>query len=73
MYYRLTQFFILGCYIIHFTESVFIFNLTNTNKILCHSCRGNDCESISNNDDNVIVCNKNTQLCWVRKTNLFYK
>jgi hypothetical protein len=67
MHYRLTQLLIFGCYIIHFTESVFIFNLTATNKILCYSCKGNDCERISNeDDDNVVVCNKYTQLCWVK-------
>jgi hypothetical protein len=66
MSYRPIQLIIFGFYLIHLTESVFIFNLTNTNKILCHSCKGNDCEQISNDDDNVIVCNKHTQLCWVK-------
>jgi hypothetical protein len=66
MHYRLTKLLILEFYIIHFTESVFIFNLTNANKLLCHSCKGNDCEEISNDADNVVVCHKNTQLCWVK-------
>lgn len=65
MYYRLIQLCILGCYLIHLTESIFIYNLTNSNKILCHSCKGNDCESIADDADNVVACNKNTQLCWV--------
>jgi hypothetical protein len=67
MSYRWIELFLIGFYMIYFTEAVFIFNLTNTNKILCHSCKGNDCEGISNDEDNVIVCNKQTQLCWVRK------
>jgi len=66
MHYRLTKLLILECYLIHFTESIFIFNLTNTNKILCHSCKGNDCQEISNHEENVVVCNRNTQLCWVK-------
>jgi len=65
---RLTQILLLGCCFIHYTESIFIFNLTNTNKILCHSCKGNNCEKLRNDDeDHMILCNKNTQLCWVRK------
>jgi len=66
MPYQLTKLLILGCYLIHLTESIFIFNLTNTNKILCHSCKGNDCEEISNHEDSVVACNRNTQLCWVK-------
>ncbi|CAF2916181.1 unnamed protein product [Rotaria sp. Silwood2] len=64
MYYQLTQLLIIGFYIIHFTESSFIYNITHANKILCYSCKGNGCETISNEDDNVIACNRNTQLCW---------
>jgi hypothetical protein len=65
MYYQLIQLLILGYSIIHSTESNFIYNLTNTEKLLCYSCKGDSCEKIANNEDNMVVCNKNTQLCWV--------
>lgn len=65
MYHQLIQLFIIGYYFIHLTESTFVYNLTNTNKILCYSCTGDQCETVTSNDDNVVVCNKNTQLCWV--------
>jgi hypothetical protein len=66
MHYQLTQLLILGWYIIHYTESIFIYNLTNTNKLLCHACKGSNCEKINTDDDNMIVCSKDVQLCWVK-------
>ncbi|CAF3785744.1 unnamed protein product, partial [Rotaria sp. Silwood1] len=64
MHYQLTQLLIIGFYIIHLTESSFIYNIANASKLLCYSCKGSNCEKISNDDDNLIICNKNTQLCW---------
>jgi hypothetical protein len=66
MSYRLIQLLILGYYIIHLTESVVIVDSANTNKLYCYSCKGSHCETIANEEDNVIVCNKQTQLCWVK-------
>ncbi|CAF1263499.1 unnamed protein product [Adineta steineri] len=64
MYHRLSQLFILGCFMIYFAESNLTFNGTTTNKIFCYSCKGSLCETILNEEDNVITCNKHTQLCW---------
>ncbi|CAF3529510.1 unnamed protein product [Rotaria socialis] len=64
MFNRLTSLLIIACSIIHFTQSTFIFNITNPNKLLCYSCKGNDCEKITNSNDHMILCNRRTQLCW---------
>ncbi|CAF1283572.1 unnamed protein product [Rotaria sordida] len=64
MHYQLIQLLIIGYCIIYFTESSFIFNVTDANKLLCYSCKGSNCEKISSKHNNLIACNKNTQLCW---------
>lgn len=68
MPYRLFQIlFLLEFYIIHSSEWNFLLNFNENDQLLCYSCKGNDCERISNeDDDNVVVCNKYTQLCWVK-------
>ena len=43
-----------------------ILNLTSSEKLLCYACKGSQCESIANEEDNIVLCNKYTQLCWVR-------
>jgi hypothetical protein len=52
--------------IIHSFEWDILFNLNENDKLLCHSCKGIGCEQITNSDENKILCNKSTQLCWVR-------
>jgi len=42
------------------------FEWNKTDKLWCYSCKGNECGQIKNVDDNKIICNKKTQLCWVR-------
>ncbi|CAF1482786.1 unnamed protein product [Rotaria sp. Silwood1] len=53
-------------FIIHSFEWDILLNLDDDDKLLCYSYKGNECEQITNNDDdnNKILCNKRTQLCW---------
>jgi hypothetical protein len=65
MYHRLVKFFILGiCINISFGWDL-VFNLNDDQRLLCHSCKGADCEKVTDNDDSQTICNRNTQLCWV--------
>ncbi|CAF1587580.1 unnamed protein product [Rotaria sp. Silwood1] len=65
MLYRLFQLlFLLEIFIIHSFEWDILLNLDDDDKLLCYSCKGNECEQITNNNDNKILCNKRTQLCW---------
>jgi hypothetical protein len=67
MFDRLIQVvFLLGLCIINSSEWDIMFNLNEDDKLLCYSCKGNECDEIRNNDENKILCNKNTELCWVR-------
>ena len=50
-----------------FVHSTFIFNVTNGDKLLCHACKGQSCETLTDEGSNVIACNKFTQLCWVSR------
>jgi len=65
MYYQLTSLFIIFMCIIYQIESVLIFSLNSTNKIFCHSCKGQNCEQVVSDNEDIIMCNKHTQLCWV--------
>jgi hypothetical protein len=67
MFYRLFQLlFLLEFCIINLSGWDFLFNLDEKDKLICYSCKGNECEQATNNDENKVVCNKKTQLCWVR-------
>jgi hypothetical protein len=67
MSYRLFQIlFLIEFCIINSFEWDILLNLNDNDKLLCYSCKGNECEQITNNDENKIICNKKTQLCWVR-------
>ena len=57
---------VLACVFTRIVQSNVVLNLTNTEKLLCYSCKGSNCESITNDEDNIVLCNKFTQLCWVR-------
>lgn len=64
MYSKLTSLFIIVTYFFYQIESILIFNLNSTNKIFCHSCKGQNCERIISDQEDIIMCNKHTQLCW---------
>ncbi|CAF3003766.1 unnamed protein product [Rotaria sp. Silwood2] len=65
MSYRLFQLlFLLGIFIIYSFEWDIVLNLDDSDKLLCYSCKGSECEQITNNDAHKILCNKRTQLCW---------
>jgi hypothetical protein len=68
MSYQLFQFlFLFGLYIINSSEWNFLLNFNENNQILCYSCKGIECEHITNNDEkNQMICNKKTELCWVK-------
>jgi hypothetical protein len=61
MFYRLIQFVFLLGFSIH--------KSFENDPLLCYSCKGIECEQITNNDERKIVCNQKTELCWVK--NLF--
>jgi hypothetical protein len=68
MFYQLFQLLLLlGFYIIKSSEWNFLLNLDENDQLLCYSCKGIECEQITNNDKKKIICNKKTQLCWVKK------
>lgn len=67
MFYQLFQLLLLlGFYIIKSSEWNFLLNLDENDQLLCYSCKGIECEQITNNDKKKIICNKKTQLCWVK-------
>jgi hypothetical protein len=69
MPYRLFQIlFLLEFYIIHSSEWNFLLNFNENDQLLCYSCKGNECDQIKKK----IICNKQTQLCWVKKTIFSY-
>jgi hypothetical protein len=59
MFYRLIQFiFLFGLYIHQSSEN---------DELLCYSCKGIECEQITNHNERKIICNRKTELCWVKK------
>lgn len=49
---------------IFFFEFYVIISFGN-DQLLCYSCKGLECEQTTNKDQ--IICDKKTQLCWVKK------
>jgi hypothetical protein len=43
-----------------------ILNSFENEQLLCYSCKGIECEQITTTNENKILCNKKTQLCWVK-------
>ncbi|UJR15254.1 hypothetical protein I4U23_002209 [Adineta vaga] len=65
MYYRFVYLLLLfGICIMTTLEWDLLFNFDDNDKLLCYSCKGNDCKEVTNNDQMKILCNKKTQLCW---------
>lgn len=72
MVHQLFQFlFILGFCIIYSYQWDTVLNLDESDQLLCYSCKGKECETIDHEETNTIVCNKQTQLCWVKKDESF--
>ena len=66
MSYRLFHLLLLSVFcIIGSYEMDIQLNLNKNSKLLCYSCQGSECETVANNSENIIVCNKQIQLCWV--------
>lgn len=68
MFSRWFPILLVGCCLVLRTDATLPFNISNPTKLLCYSCKGSRCETIANEDDNVILCDKHTQLCWVRSS-----
>ncbi|CAF1440854.1 unnamed protein product [Rotaria sordida] len=65
MLHRLFQLlFLLEIFIIHSFQWDIFLSLDETDKLLCYSCKGDECIHVTNNDVNKILCDKRTQLCW---------
>ncbi|CAF0821496.1 unnamed protein product [Adineta steineri] len=65
MFYRLFQFLFLVEFCINNSiEWDFLFNIDDNDKLLCYSCKGNECEQVIDTDQNKVLCNRKTQLCW---------
>lgn len=52
---------------VHCTAWDFMVHLEDEDQLLCHACRGDDCAQLSKFDKTTVVCDKKTQLCWVRR------
>ncbi|CAF1234724.1 unnamed protein product [Rotaria sordida] len=65
MLHRLFQLlFLLEIFIIHSFQWDIFLSLDENDKLLCYSCKGDECIHVTNNDVNKILCDKRTQLCW---------